>query len=193
MALQEQSAAKAAASLLMRPDLIIILRFFDGKVNSRRNICLRPGKKFARSRAGEGENARFSSKAGPLAVLSSITTVWDRFLQGGRLFGALSGLHIRRGGTVGRAWIVRFLSVRCAFRCNRSVFSFTAPAFRFDTWGRRGRRPLLPMRCRCRLGSKRFLVSPGRGRPPDVPWYQLPTRYNLPSHGITCRYAVLFG
>ena len=121
MALQEQSAAKAAASLLMRPDLIIILRFFDGKVNSKRNICLRSGKKFAHSSAGEGENARFSSKAGPLAVLSSITTVWDSFLQGGRLFGALSGLHIRRGGTVGRAWIVRFLSVRCAFRCSRSA------------------------------------------------------------------------
>ena len=31
---------------------------------------------------GRGETARPSSEGGPLAVLSSITTVWDRFLQG---------------------------------------------------------------------------------------------------------------
>lgn len=37
---------------------------------------------------GRGETARLSSEVGPSAVLSSITTVWDSFLQGmaGKIF-----------------------------------------------------------------------------------------------------------
>ena len=90
------------------------------------------------------------------------------------------------------------------------LYSFTAPAFRFDTWGRRGRRPLqlrnlrgfspsplphsvsssrrvghgLPAACRCAAAA-------GWGRSGSL-FRQVGDGLRT-SRGITCRYAVLSG